>query len=92
MVESLRSALCEACVENKRFQLLLVSKCNELERASVEKVELKSEVAELQTTLSAISLEEVERLKVKVQSQTAKVKWFWRMRCEQMLENRSEGA
>ena len=69
-----------------------MSKCNELERASVEKVELKSEVAELQTTLSAISLEEVERLKVKVQSQTAKVKWFWRMRCEQMLENRSEGA
>ena len=66
-----------------------MSKCNELERAGVEKVELKSEVAELQTTLSA---KEVERLKVEVQSQTAKVKWFWRMRCEHMLQNRSKEA
>jgi len=41
----------------------------------------------LQATLSAISLEEIERLKLELQSQTAKAKRFWRMRCEQMLES-----
>ena len=86
-VELLRSALRDARLENERLQSLLESKCNELESIRVEQGELESEVDELQATLSAISLAEIERLKLEVQSQTAKAKRFWRMRCEQMLES-----
>ena len=60
-VESLCSALCEVCLENEKLQSVLEAKCNELESICVEReIKLESEIAELQVTLSAISLEEVE--------------------------------
>jgi len=50
LVESLRSALREACLENEKLQLVLEGKCNELERVSVERDKLEVEIAELQAT------------------------------------------
>ena len=45
LVESLRSALHEACLENERLQSSIEGKCNELERVCIERDKFESEVA-----------------------------------------------
>jgi len=81
-VESLRSTR----LENERSLLALQDKCHELESGYIERDKLKSEIADLEESLSAVSPEEVEQLRAEVRTQTAKAKRFWMMRCEQMLE------
>ena len=83
-IESLRSVLREARLENERLQSKLSTRNDELERVCNERDQLKNDKAELKAR-SEGSLEEIERLKAALSSQTEKAKRFWRLRCEQML-------
>ena len=84
-LETLRSALREARLENQRLQLQLSSRNDELERVCSERDQLNTDKAELTARLSEGSPVEFKRLKAAVRSQTEKAKRFWRLRCEQML-------
>ena len=81
-IESLRSALLEACLENERLQSQLSTHHDELVRVCNERDTLRSEVDELESRLN----DEVERLQAELSKQTEKTRRFWRLRCEQMLE------
>ena len=81
-LETLRSAL----REDQRLQSQFSSRNDELGRVCSERDQLNTDKAELTLRLLEGSPVELERLRVAIRTQTEKAKRFWRLRCEQILE------
>ena len=81
-LESLRSALCEAHLENTRLANELHDRDKSLEVLHGELLTANNEIVQLSVAAPVV---EVEALRKNVKTQTAKAKRFWSQKCEQLL-------